>query len=98
MACLEDSLEDSLELMQNAAARLLTAVAYIERIMPILKQCNGMTVCFFVQIQVAGFHLQSHKWLGPGYLNVVRLPCICSSVKSCIIGPASSSICGGSKT
>ena len=46
-----------LQLVQRAAARLLTRAGYREHTTPLLKQLHWLPVCFWAQIQSAGYDL-----------------------------------------
>ncbi|XP_053169630.1 uncharacterized protein LOC128353010 [Hemicordylus capensis] len=63
-----------LQLVQNAAARVLSRAARWEHITPILKELHWLPVCFRVQFKVLVLTFKALNGLGPGYLRDRLLP------------------------
>ncbi|XP_053100645.1 uncharacterized protein LOC128322765 [Hemicordylus capensis] len=63
-----------LQLVQNAAARVLSGAAWWEHITPILKELHWLPVCFRVQFKVLVLTFNALNGLGPGYLRDHLLP------------------------
>ncbi|XP_053106346.1 uncharacterized protein LOC128325025 [Hemicordylus capensis] len=58
-----------LQLVQNAAARVLSGAARWEHIIPILKELHWLSVHFRVQFKVLVLTFKALNGLGPGYLR-----------------------------
>ena len=63
-----------LQLVQRAAARLLTGVGYREHTTPLLKQLHWHPVCFRMQFKVLVITYKALYGSGPGFVKGCILP------------------------
>ncbi|XP_053149256.1 uncharacterized protein LOC128343844 [Hemicordylus capensis] len=58
-----------LQLVQNAAARLVSGVTRRDHIMPVLKQLHWLPICFQAKYKVLVITFKALNGFGPGYLR-----------------------------